>query len=144
MTGLTSAERALELFRQRPPGENRIDWLANQLLALAAEGGPLSLRITPSDGELHPTFECSDSVHVIASEDPGPLRLFRTLLARLAKMAEEENGTAFDPYGGKLHFDRPDSTGPVRLDVEFDNTTTAQSLTMVKALLPRPIAPRGG
>jgi hypothetical protein len=136
MTGLTSAERALELFRQRPTGENRIDWLANHLLALAAECGLLSLRITSSEGGLHPTFECSDSVHVVTSEDPGPLRLFRTLLARFAKMAEEENGTAFDPYGGKLHFDRPGPGGLVRLDVEFRNTIVAQCITLTKAVPP--------
>jgi hypothetical protein len=62
--------------------------------------------------------------------------VFRTLLARFAKMAEEENGTAFDPYGGKLHFDRPGPGGPVRLNVEFRNTTVAQSVTLTKAASP--------
>jgi hypothetical protein len=133
MTSLTYAERALELFRQRPPDENRIDWLANQLLMLAAESQSPSLRIAaPGEGDGR-VLECSDSVQAVTSSDPGPLRVFRTLLARLAKMAEEENGAAFDPYGGKLHFDRTGPGGPVRLSVEFGNTTTTQLLTMSKA-----------
>ena len=131
MTGLTSAERALELFLSRPPGENRIDWLANQLLALAAECQFLSFRIVPL-GEGKWSFECADSAHVVTSADPSPLRVFRTLLARYAKMAEEENGTEFTPYGGKLHFDRPTPAGPTRLTAEFRNTSAAQTLTLTK------------
>ena len=132
MTSLTSAERGLELFLSRPPGENRIDWLANQLLALAAECRFLSFRVVPV-GEGKWTFECSDSAHAVASDDPGPLRVFRTLLARYAKMAEEENGAEFTPYGGSLYFDRATASGPTRVSVEFRNTTTAQSLTLTTA-----------
>jgi hypothetical protein len=132
MTTLTPADRALELFRHRPPVENPIDWLANQLLALAAESKRLSLRIVPAENGKGPTLECSDVVHTIASNDPGPLRLFRTLLARFAKLAEEEIGTPFNPYGGKLHFDRTGPEGPVGLDIEFANTTRDQSITISK------------
>jgi hypothetical protein len=174
MTSPTLAERAIDLFQQRPPGENRIDWLANQLLALvAAEPGPLELRIAPTAGMAIGTFAyqppddvgrsaeprkapphvstshtlvCVDYFHEAraSSADPGPLRLFRTLLARVAKMAEEESGTAFNPYGGKLHFDRPGPNGPVRLDVHFVNTTESQFLGMVRAALPQPAAPGVG
>ena len=132
MTGLTSAERALELFQTHPPGENRIDWLANQLLALAAEGRSLTLRIVHSGAEKR-VMECSDSAHTVTSDHPGTLRVFRTLLARFAKMAEEENAAAFTPYGGNVHFDRPSSDGPARLYVEFQNTTQAQSLGITKS-----------
>ena len=132
MASLTSADRALELFRHRPPEGNPIDWLANQLLALAAECGGLSLRIVLTAGREGPVLELSDSVHLVTSEDSGPLRLFRTLLARFAKMAEEENGTTFNPYGGKVHFDRPGRGGPIRLDVDFVNTTQIQSITITR------------
>jgi hypothetical protein len=134
MTTLTVAERALDLFSHYPTGENRIDWLANQLLALAAESRSLSLRIVRDEKDDGPVLECSDSVHVVVLKDSGPLRLFRTLLARFAKMAEEENGTEFTPYGGKLHFDRPGPAGPVRLDIEFVNTTVVQWLKLAKAV----------
>src|SRR5947209_5007935 len=116
---MTSATRALELFLRRPTGANRIDWLANQLLALAAEARFLSMRILPNEAGDGWTFETSDSGHVVSSQDPGPLRVFRTLLARLAKMGEEETGVEFNPYGGKLSFERASPTGPVRIDVEF-------------------------
>ena len=136
---MTPAERALALFQRPLPPVERLNWLANGLLAIAAEAGPLSLRIIPSDGGLHPAFECSDSVHVITTEDRGPVRVFRTLLARFAKMADEESGAEFTPYGGQLHFDRPGPSGPVRVDVEFTNTTVAASATLTKA--PPPWAP---
>jgi hypothetical protein len=120
------------VFRRRP-ADNPIDWLAHQLLTLAADSQRLSLRIIPSaDGE-NPALEATDSVHVVTTEDPSPLRLFRTLLARFAKMAVEENGTEFNPYGGKLHFERSGPGGPVRLDVEFANTTQVQSLAIVRS-----------
>ncbi|MCE9565550.1 MAG: hypothetical protein K8U57_26305 [Planctomycetes bacterium] len=133
MTTLTVAERAMELFGQRPTSENRIDWLANQLLDLAAESHFISCRIVPGEGEIATTLECRDSGHAVGLKDVGPLRLFRTLLARFAKMAEEENGTQFNPYGGQLHFNRPISGAPVRLNVEFANTKEIQYLAIVKA-----------
>jgi hypothetical protein len=129
MIALSTTERALDLFRRRPVGENRIDWLANQLLALAGETGVLSLRMAQADGT-GPVLECSDGTNVSASDEPGPLRLFRTLLARLAKMSEEEGGTEFDPYGGTLHFDRP---GPLRVRVEFRNTSGEQRVEMTRS-----------
>jgi hypothetical protein len=132
MTSLTAADRALEFFRTRPPVENSIDWLANQLLALAAETNRISLRIVPAENGKGPVLECSDAAHTITSSDPVPLRLFRTVLARFAKMAEEENGMPFDPYGGKTHFDRTGPGGPVRLDVQFANTTQDQSIVITK------------
>jgi hypothetical protein len=129
MVSPTPAERGLELFLVHTPVDTRLDWLANQLLALAAEGIVLSFRVVPvSEGKW--TFECSDSVHVVSSDDPGPLRVFRPLLARFAKMAVEENSAEFTPYGGKLHFDRPGLDGPTRLTVEFRNTTVAQTLAL--------------
>ena len=131
MTSLTSAERALELFQRREPGEDRIDRLANQLLSLAAECRFLSFRVVPV-GEGKWTFECSDSAHTVASDDPGPLRIFRTLLARYAKKAVEETGAEFQPYGGNLHFDRDTPAGPTRIAVEFRNTTTANTLTLTR------------
>jgi hypothetical protein len=44
---MTFAERALELFLNRPAGENRVDWLANQLLVLAQESHFQAFRIVP-------------------------------------------------------------------------------------------------
>lgn len=131
MTTLTAADRALDLFRHPPGGGDRLAWLANQLLALAGESGSLSLRVAPAaDG---PVVECADAAHAVRSGDPGPLRLFRTVLARLAKMAADETGAAFDPYGGELRFDRPSPAGPVSITARFCNTTAAQSLTLTRA-----------
>jgi hypothetical protein len=127
---MTFSNRALDLFLQRPEGVNRIDRLANELLALAMESHFLAFRIVPQKDGDELTFECSDSLHVNTSTNPSPLRIFRTLLARFAKMAEEENGTEFNAYGGKLHFDRNSPTGPSRVIVEFVNTGQMQSLSL--------------
>jgi hypothetical protein len=127
---MTFATRAVELFLQRPPGVNRIDWLANQLLALATESHYLHLRIISDEGADSLTFECADSTNVHRTSDSSPLRLFRTLLARFAKMAEEENGAEFSPYGGKLNFDRNGPAGQVKVAVEFVNSGNAPSLCM--------------
>lgn len=129
MTSLTTAERALDLFRQRPDVENRIDWLASQLLALAAEGDGLALRTTPTPVGGH-ALECAEAGHVASTSESGPVRLFRTVLARLAKLAEQENGAEFNPYGGSLVFNRP---GIGSIGVEFCNTPGSQSLRMSKA-----------
>jgi hypothetical protein len=120
---LTTAERALDLFRQRPDVKDRIDWIANQLLTLAAEGDGLALRIVATGAGGH-GLECAESGHVSVTTEAGPVRLFRTVLARLAKMAEEETGAAFNPYGGALLF-RQSGTGAV--SVEFSNVAGSQS-----------------
>ncbi|WP_439630277.1 hypothetical protein [Gemmata sp.] len=130
MTSLTTAERALDLFRQRPDVENRIDWIANQLLALAAEGDGLALRIVATEAGGH-ALECAESGHVSVTTEAGPVRLFRTVLARLAKMAEEESGAAFNPYGGALVFRRCD-IGAV--SVEFSNVAALHSVRFAKRI----------
>jgi hypothetical protein len=130
MTSLTHADRALELFRRRPAVENPADWVANELLALAADSGRLSLRIAHSAEGKGPSLECSDPSNSVTSDESGPLRLFRTVLARFAKLAEEECGTAFDPYAGNACFDRTGPSGLVRLDVDYTNTTQDQSISI--------------
>jgi hypothetical protein len=137
---MTFAARALELFLQRPGGENRIDWLANQLLGLAIDAHSLTFRIVPLEGGNELVFECSDSLHLDSTTNPGPLRLFRTLLARFAKMAEEENGTFFNPYGGKLYFNRNTPGGLVRVNVEFVNSGDVPSLTLGFGSIETPLA----
>jgi hypothetical protein len=127
---MTFAARALDLFLNRPEGVNRVDWLANQILDLAIESHFLAFRIVPQKDGDQLSFVCSDSLHNCSSPEPNPLRIFRTLLARFAKMAEEENGVEFNPYGGGLYFDRAGPNGPVRVSVEFVNTGIAQSLSL--------------
>lgn len=128
---MNPADRVLELFQTRPTGSNRIDWLANQLLALTVEARALALRLVPDRAGGGWAFEVTASGRQVSTPDAGPVRLFRTLLARFAKMGEEETGAAFNPYAGKLHFDRTGSTGPARIDVEFENTAGIQSLSLV-------------
>ena len=57
---------------------------------------------------------------------PG-LRLFRTLLARMAKMGADEANAQFEPYGGRVVFHRAGS----RIETEFENTTVEQRLSMI-------------
>jgi hypothetical protein len=45
-------------------------------------------------------------------------------------MAEEEDGAEFNPYGGKIHFNRISPTGPVGVNVEFVNSGNAQSISL--------------
>jgi hypothetical protein len=130
---MTLAQRVLELFLARPTGVNQVEWLANELLALAAESPFLSLRLVPDETGTGLRFEAIDPSATISSEDSTALRLFRTVLARLAKMAEVESGVEFNPYGGTVHFDRQGPQGPVRIDAEFGNTSGAQHLTLRRA-----------
>jgi hypothetical protein len=130
---MTPAARAVELFLARPTGVNKIDWLANELLALAAEASTLSMRLVPDGVGTGLTFEASDRSGTIASQDSTPLRLFRTVLARLAKMAEEESRAEFNPYGGRFSLDRMGPQGPVRIDVAFRNAGGNASVTLTAA-----------
>jgi hypothetical protein len=140
---MTPAARALELFLARPTGVNKIDWLANELLALAAESASLSLRLVRDETGTDLRFEAADPSETIASRSPTPLRLFRTVLARLAKMAQEENDAEFNPYGGRYYFNRNGPKGPVRIDVELENTAGLQRLTLRRAVCPSTVGQTG-
>jgi hypothetical protein len=130
---MTPAARALELFLTRPDGVNKVDWLANELLALAAEAPLLSLRLVADEAGTGLTFEATDQSETIASRDSAPQRLFRTVIARLAKMAEEEGRGEFNPYEGRFSLDRVGPKGPVRIDVELRNTSGMPCVTLSRA-----------
>ncbi|MDB5312874.1 MAG: hypothetical protein JWO38_7076 [Gemmataceae bacterium] len=133
---MTSSTRALDLFLRRSTDTNRIDWLANQLLALAAESQSFSLRLGPGEDGIAWVLEAFDADQLVSTREPGPVRVFRTVLARLAKLAEQETGAAFNPYGGKLWFDRTSPTGPARVIVDFINAGDGCSLTMTRSACP--------
>jgi hypothetical protein len=141
---MTPAARALELFLTRPPQANKVDWLTNALLALAADAPLLSLGLVPDETGAGLTFEATDQFGTVSSRDASPLRLFRTVLARLAKLAEEERQAEFNPYEGQFSFDRVGPTGPVRIDVQFRNTGRGACLTLSRtapsAVMGNPLA----
>lgn len=143
----TPAGVALGLFTSRPAdGGNKIDWLADQLLTLAVGTPALSMGLVPDDpGTGAVRLEVADSVHRLTSTDPTPLRLFRTLLARLAKLSADESATNFDPYHGRYVLTRSRrEDGPVRLEVEIDNTTVEPRLRITRVAPPaRPATPVG-
>ncbi len=132
MRTLPVADRMIELFGHRPTDEGRKACVADELLSLATESDFMSIRVAGCDEDVGVVLECSDSSHVVGSREAGPLRVFRTLLARFAKMAEDETGTAPTAYGTRLHLERPSVSGPVRLSVEFANTSEIQYLAIAK------------
>ena len=94
MATLPVADRMIELFGHWPTDEGRKVCVADELLTLATESDFMSIRSRVVDEDVGVVLECSDSSHVVGSKEAGPLRVFRTLLARFAKMSEDETGTA--------------------------------------------------
>jgi len=132
MKNLPVADRMIELFGHWPPAEGRREDLANDLLSLATDAEFQSVRVAGCDEDVGVVLECADSSHVVGSKEAGPLSVLRTLLKWFTRMAEEA-GTVPNSFGTRLHFERPGSSGPVRLSVEFANTSEIQYLAIVKA-----------
>lgn len=132
---MTASERIVQLFTTPPPPGSNLDWFAGGLLAIAADTPAVTIRSVPDPED--PPFG-----RRLQIEEPGRMldgvrrpaaRVFRPLLARLAVIAAEETGIEFQPYGGRYSLVRPGAGGPVRLDVEFSNTTGSQQLSITRA-----------
>lgn len=130
--GLTTGDQLRELFRGPPAGGRGIVWLADRVLEIAQYTGSLSLPVGPAglDPGAHPDLAGL------------PPRVFRTLLARFAKLAADESGREFDPYHGQYSLVRSGRGGPVRLDIRIANTTAEQRLQIdqVPVAVPGPAA----
>jgi hypothetical protein len=143
---MTPGEQIIQLFLTvSPPGSN-LDWLVGGLLAVAADTPSVTIRVIP-DSDIPATkwhLQVEQQGRVSRAEGPGSYRLFRPLLARLAVIAAEETGIEFQPYGGRYSLVRPGTDGPIRLDVEFSNTTVSQHLSITRAAVPTAAPPRSG
>ena len=125
------------VFEQSLTTPGGVVWLADQLLVLAQHSESMSVEETETEFVGH----CGESSVVLASSYK---RLFRPLLARLAKVAADESGTSFQPYRGSYSIRRAGDSGPVRLEIEIENTPKHQSLRVQSSLLsdlPNLIAP---
>jgi hypothetical protein len=139
---VTAAEAVRELFSRFPAPGKDIVWLGDELIAIAQHVGSLTLEVVE---------EGANSLALVCRSDPppadpvrytgrGPLSYFRSLMARLAVMCSDETGTEFQPYGGHYTLRRA-ARGPVQLDIDFTNTTTAGKLTITRTPIPRPPEP---
>ncbi|MBA4187286.1 MAG: hypothetical protein C0467_04625 [Planctomycetaceae bacterium] len=128
MANLPVADRVIELF-----GRGAHEGLADQLLALATDSDFTSIRVAGCDEDVGVVLECSDSSHVVGSRQAGPLHVLRSLLEHFTQMAETDGGLRSSQFGTKLRIDRPTVVGPVRLSVEFANTSEIQYLAIEKA-----------
>jgi hypothetical protein len=120
---MTSAERVLKHFHDRPAGE-MMDWIIERFHASAREFRAISIEI-PHDEP--PRVEANSDGQVAFDTSRAALRPFRTLLARMAKMGADESSAEFQPFGGHVVFHR----GGVRIDWDFENTTANQRFSMV-------------
>lgn len=132
-----TADQILILFEQSLTTPGGVIWLADQLLVLAQHAESFSLEET--DTELF--CNCGESSVVLPDSYK---RLFRPLLARLAKVAADESGTPFQPYGGNYELRRAGDLGPVLLDLNIANTTGERSIRVnrqfpIVRALPAPI-----
>lgn len=137
---MTPAEAVRDLFARLPiPGKDLV-WLADELIGIAQHVGSVSLEAV-RDADNRSLVCHSDSTPPLTLSGRGPLSLFRPLLARLAVLGADETGTECNPYGGRFTLTRSSRTGPVRLDVEFTNTTASQRLAVIRTPItatPRP------
>jgi hypothetical protein len=124
---MTTAEHVARFLSTPPAPGQTLDWHAQGILSYAAWGGVAVEAVADGAGR---RLRVTASRETAETTDANALRLFRPLLARLAKLATEESGTAFDPYSGRLHFFRPGWVLAPRVDVEFDNTPAAQRLAI--------------
>lgn len=123
-----TADLVVKLFEQTPTEPTGVVWLADQLLVLSQHTESLSLEATPH--EL--LCRIADSTAVV----PSPFgRLFRPLLARLGKVAADESGMPFLPYGGRYKLRRAGESGPVLLDVVIANTPGEQKAHLKREVL---------
>ena len=123
-----TADQIPILFEQSLKSPGGVVWLADQLLVLAQHAESISLEETDTELVCH----CGDRSVVLPESYK---RLFRPLLARLAKVAADESGTPFQPYGGRYSIRRAGDSGPVRLEIEIENTPKHQSLRVRSSLL---------
>lgn len=131
------------LFTDLRGPDRGIVWLADELTQLAqhAERFLLELRwINPPAGTW--AFACELSGHPSVELDRKWLRLFRPLLARMARMAADESGTEFDPYHGSYTLRRASTVGPVALHIAITNTPGRNRLEFVRQPLVSPVQPR--
>lgn len=108
---MTTTDAIRDLVAQIRSQGKDIVWLADQVLLVAQHGGRIALSDTTL-GEDNSDFR----------------RLFRPLLARMAKVAADESGAAFDPYSGHYTLTRSGRGGPVRVEIEIQNTTAVRRL----------------
>jgi len=120
---MTSAEQVLKHFAELPAGTT-VDWIIERFLACACDAGSLSIEIPHSEP---PRLEATLNGRTASDSGRPGLRLFRTMLARMAKMAADEGGSKFEPYGGHLVFHRAGT----RIETEFENTTVDQRFSMI-------------
>jgi hypothetical protein len=134
---VTASEAVRNLFARLPLPDKDLVWLADELISIVQHIGSVSLELVRDNSEtpllIARNMPTDGSVTI---EGSGPTRLFRPLLARLAVIGAEETGTEFQPYGGCYTLIRSSRSGPVRLDIQFTNTTTSQNLSISRVQNP--------
>jgi len=138
---MNAGERLLELFATLPPPGSNLDWYEIGLLAIAAETPSVTVRLVPDMDATPPSWhlDVEESGRTLTAARGIGTRVFRPLLARLAVIAAEETGGEFQPYGGRYSLTRALPGGPVRLDVEFSNTTGSQRISITRAAVPESV-----
>lgn len=131
---MTPGEQLIELFGTVPPPGGNLDWYADRLLNLATATSALVIELVPDllSPDYNRSLRVEDDGRVLDGGRPRALRAFRPLLARLAVIGAQESRTEFQPYGGRYSLVRPGPTGPVRLDIDFSNTTVSQRLSITR------------
>lgn len=110
-----------ELFTQSLTMPAGLNWLADQVLAMAARVQRLSL--VAGAGRL--TLIPEDGVDISLDDYQ---RLARPLFARIANVIAEETGRTLSPYDGYAVLSRKVDVGLFEFEIEFCNTPGTQVL----------------
>ena len=128
-----------ELFSTYPfPGKDLV-WLVDEIVQLVQHTGSVHFEFIRDEAGQPCGLVCR-SPESPAAECRLPvsrLGVFRSMLARLAVMCSDETGAEFQPYGGRYSLARSSRDGPIRLDIEFINTTASQTLTITRSPVSR-------
>ncbi|MDB5309822.1 MAG: hypothetical protein JWO38_4024 [Gemmataceae bacterium] len=123
---MTPAESIRELFARLPAPGRDVVWLADEVISVAQHSGSITL---------------PDPIIGTGPEGTPDLtspfwRLFRPLLARIARLSADETGTEFDPYHGRYVLTRSGREGPVHLEILLTNTAAGSSLRITRVPAP--------
>lgn len=136
---VTASDEIRELFAVCVQPGKGLMWLADELIRVAQHVGPVHLEGVWDE-------QADRRILTDMSTDPPVaypdfrVGVFRTVLARMAKLGSDETGTSLNPYGDCFALIRSCRFGPARLQVETANTPAAQTLRITRILIDRPAA----
>ena len=140
---MTVLDGLRQLFSAYPFQGKDLVWLVDEIVRVVQHTGSVTIECVRTDGGEFAGVVCRtpDDEYRLPISRVG---VFRSILARFGVMCSDETGTEFQPYGGRYVLTRSSHSGPVRLEIEFTNTTAPQRLSITRTPLPRVLPVHSG